>query len=264
MLTSLKTLLKEIPDLHADLGQQRFNVREIVSAINNAINTIWPKWHILVVDETLTYAADALEYTIPSSMEDPVEIWLEPTTSGQPWKQVTEWDVYNDKIHFRKVYRSYDGQTMRIVGVKKPTTFLNVRGESGTINSTTFTDSTASFVTDGVQANDELHIVQSGSNDVAVGKYLVSTVDSETQLTLSSGGPTNIGSCVYTIIRPSQTTDIPYVYLLHMSAHFLYLMWFNRGVGKDVDMAGQRANFYAELAVSKLEELKKRHRVRRL
>lgn len=281
---SAETYIEEVYDFLSDRDEERWDRREILNALNLAIRRVWPKWSSTVVlssgdtdedgDSVLSYDQEDFDYAVPAEMDDVIEIYLEPFDTTRPWFKATDWYIRNDVIYFDKAYRRYDGQSMRIVGVRKPTKLILSKGKTGTLTNgdATFTDSNGTFVADGFSAGNEpsgadwkLAVVESANDDAAVDVYTVASVTDGENLELDSNYTgTTSSNCVYVLYNGAQTTDVPFPFMLHMAAHFMYLLWGHKGIGKDVELAADWAQYHYEQAFVELEEEKKRHRPRGL
>lgn len=90
------------------------------------------------------------------------------------------------------------GSAIPLQTVTAPTKEDNLVG-SGSVNATVLTDAAATFVTNGVQAGDTVLIFGTGLTTGTPGSYTVSSVDSETQITLTASASTAAQDCAYAI-----------------------------------------------------------------
>lgn len=259
---SLEFLIDEVQDFMVDLTGTRFDKREVINAINNSIRVLPPKWTTPVEDKTtLAYDQDTHEYTIPSAFSYLSRILFEPVLTTDPPYEVYDFYTIGNRFYFKKKYYTYDTKQMYLYGEGPVSAFNVVKGEDGVANgTTTFTDANAKFSTGSpaVSPGDNIFITQSSNNDAAVSQHTVNVVNSDTQLTLS-GSPSSASSCQYIIADLTDTTDVPFSYLLYKSAYFLYLTWWHKGVSKDVDASARKSQYLNEQAMLELEESKGRH-----
>lgn len=259
---TLEFLITEIQDFMVDLTGTRFDKREVINAINNAIRVLPPKWTVPVEDKTsLDYDEDTHEYTLPSTLTYLSRVFFAPIDTDDPPYEVYDFYTIGNKLYFKRKYYNYDAKDMYLYGEGPISAFDVVKGEDGVANgTTTFTDANAKFSTGSpaVSVGDTIYITQSSNNDAAVGTYTVSTVNSDTQLTLS-GSPSSAANCQYIVVGLTDTTDAPFGYLLYKSAYFLYLTWWHKGVSKDVDASAKKSQYLNEQAMLELEESKGRH-----
>jgi len=259
---TLEYLVQEVQDFMVDLTGTRFDKRETINAINNAIQVLPPKWTVPVEDKTsLDYDEDTHEYTLPTTFRYLSRVFFAPILSTDPPYEVFDFYTMGNKLYFRKKYYSYDTKDIYLYGEGPVPAFSVVKGEDGVTDGTTsFTDANALFSTGSpaVAVGDNVYITQSSNSDVAVGVYTVSAIVSDTEITLS-GSPSSASSCQYIIADISDTTDAPYGYLLYKTAYFLYLNWWHKGVSKDVDASAKKSQYLNEQSMLELEEGKGRH-----
>jgi len=92
---------------------------DIKAEINSALKGVFPLLCKITSDETtLETAADTYAYAVPTTITgDPLQIWLEPPTSTDPWIRLLDWnyDVVNVKIRFP--YDLPDEYALRLIGI---------------------------------------------------------------------------------------------------------------------------------------------------
>jgi len=98
---------------------------EITAEINSAIKAAFPALCQITSDETTIDTVEGTyEYAVPNTITgDPLQIWLEPATSTDPWIKLLDWDydIANVKVRFK--YALPGGYYLRFFGLTYLSTF---------------------------------------------------------------------------------------------------------------------------------------------
>jgi len=246
---TLSALVSRLAAMLDDTGHTRWSSTEKQEAINLAIQAVWPRWvEIIDVYPFDTYDMETFAYLLPEGIDDVIALYFKPSNTDDPWWLVKKWHVDGDFLYLHDSYKDYDGHDMRLVCVRAPWEFntTGVTGSDGatTISTGTFTSSSATFQTDGVEPGDVLWLY-SGCDDEDRKFWLIKSVDSETQLTVYGNFSATDTNITYYI---NYFTFVPEMYILHKAASELFQLSGHKGLGQDVTEDMQWAEFHAQMA----------------
>jgi len=230
-----------------DTAHQRWSQDEKEEAINKAIQLAWPSWYDVIIVKDTTYDDETYEYDLPYGVEDLFAVYVEPITAGNSWHRLRAWHVDGDTLFLHETLgQAYDNKKMRFVCITPPWELFPAGTADGTDGSTTkdqstFTSSGSTFITDGVEEGDVLFI-KSGANK---GKYLIKSVDSETQLTIYGTFPATASNQSFAV---NWKTTVPEAYIIHRAAANLFELSGHKGAGQDITEDMEWAQYHAQMA----------------
>jgi len=240
----LYTLGQIVDDLSIRLDDEsdtRWTEAQKQLAVKVAVRRARGRWWEERLDDTNTYDDTTFRYSLPPACESVEALYFEPISSDLPrvFVSPSRWHIEGTTLVFDKPFHTYDGKTLYIHYLVYLANLLDVTANDGSISGNTLTSSGSTFVTDGVQEGDEVEI--SGDSG---GPYYVSSVDSETQLTLHKS-PTAGDSKTFYVAR---YTDMPYEYLIYAAMAELYEMAARNRPGIEVEENIRWATYYRQLA----------------
>jgi hypothetical protein len=91
---------------------------EIETEINNATKRVFPLLCAITEDESLTAVSGTYEYAVPATIiGDPHQIYLEPTTTTDPWIKLLDWNYDAAGHNIRFNYQLTADYSLRLIGL---------------------------------------------------------------------------------------------------------------------------------------------------